>query len=66
MLPKQKINMRIFPLILNVMELSGNLSIAYLNFKILADFFLTTHNLLKTSRRLGKDSGKTLIVVVPF
>lgn len=40
MLPKQEINMHIFPLILNVMELPGNLSIVYLNFKVVVDFFL--------------------------
>lgn len=43
MLPKQKINMHIFPLILNVIELSGNILIVYPNSKIV-DFFITVSN----------------------
>lgn len=39
MLPKQEINMHIFPLILNVIELSGSILIMYPDSKIV-DFLL--------------------------
>lgn len=58
--------MHIFPLILNVIELSGNISIVHLNFKIMVFITVSNKSHLKTSKRLGRGSSKTLPTVFPF
>lgn len=65
MLPKQKINMHIFPLILNVIELSGNILIVYPNSKIV-DFFITVSNPQRQVRRWTGVQAKHWLMCCAF
>lgn len=57
--------MHIFPLILNVIELSGKITIVYLNSKI-ADFFITVDNPFKDKSEVGQRFRKNIGCCCPF